>query len=393
MSKAAPGGFTIVFRVRPIRGAMGMAGRVEASVVQSLKAERVFNDRVAMGVGPASSQRGELYVAPAGDFEQASRLLERLNDAEEIVDPYIAPDRDVLVTREEFHRGGSAVGSVDGWHKQIRLDEAKSLPQWTGAKHEVSIAVVDSGIDLAHPQLEDFAFLDHLKAGPAETDKSGHGSHVSGLVAARFDSRNGFGSMATGCAKATTHRALTRPHDVAAYYRALRAAAASRVINLSTGGEGEDPIETELIADAIAGGSIVVAAIGNHAEVGNPDIYPAILPGVIAVGAVDADGNRASFSNYGDHILVSAPGVDILSTVPTYAVPDLVVVSHPPLAAFSGTSMAAPIVTAIVLRMLAFRPDLTRNQVIDFIQSTTPGKWNSDVGRGVIDVAATLSQL
>ena len=96
-------------------------------------------------------------------------------------------------------------------------------------------------------------FVDHLGVKPAVTDKSGHGSHVAGLIAAKPHSGNDFAGLAEDCAQVTVHRGLNRPHDVAGYYRALRAATSAQVINLSTGGEAEDPEESELIAEAIAG--------------------------------------------------------------------------------------------------------------------------------------------
>lgn len=391
MSDRPPNGFTVVFRLRPVRNSLVVGGRVRKSVVQSLNATRVFNDRSSFSAGGRIDERGELYVADAGDYQRASRILEDLEHADGISRVYIAPDRDVLGERRTFHASGASA-RVGDWHDQIRLDEARQLTQWTQATNPVSVAIVDSGVDIAHPQLKANAFQDHLLPKQAVPDKSGHGTHVAGLISATFDSGNGFSGLVPDCAQLTIHRGLNRPHDVAAYYRALRAASAARVISLSTGGEGEDPEESETIAEAIAAGAIVIAAMGNHADVGNPDIYPAMLPGVLAVGAVDRAGNRAEFSNFGDHIFMSAPGVDIMSTVPTYPIPDVTPLFSPPLAAFSGTSMATPIVSSAIARMLAINPGLSRSEVIDLIKGNG-ASWNSDVGRGVLDLVETLRQL
>lgn len=384
-------GFTIVFRFRPVRHAMGLDRSPGAGIVHKLNATRVFNDRSTLSTNSRADERGTLYVADAGDYQRAASVLEEVESTEGVTRAYIAPDRDVLVERSTFHQSGSTA-RADSWHNQVRLDDARRLPQWSAATFPVEVAVVDSGVDNSHPQLRQLAFQDHLGIRPPTPDKSGHGSHVAGLIAATFDSGNGFGGLADDCARVTVHRGLTRPHDVAGYYRALRYAASARVINLSTGGEGEDLEESETIAEAIANGCVVVAAMGNHADLGNPDIYPAMLPGVIAVGAVDAAGNRASFSNHGDHIVICAPGVDILSTVPTYPIPDVMPNAAPPLAAFSGTSMATPIVAAAIARMLAIQPTLKSMEVLDLLKGNG-SSWNSDVGRGVIDLVETLQQL
>lgn len=354
-------------------------------LLQRLHANPVFRQRGAMATREVDN-RGTLYVASAGDMNSASRLLEELQNTEGVVEPFIAPDRDVL-------HGRGHIPTVDQWHAQVELQAARSLPQWTSGTHEVSVAVVDSGCDCNHPQLGAFTYLDHLSTASAPADGSGHGSHVSGLIGALFSNTNQFGGVADGPVRITMHRGLTRPHDVAGYYRALRAAQSAAIINLSTGGEGEDPVETELIADAIEAGAVVVAAMGNHAEVGNPDIYPAMLPDVIAVGAVDGTGQRASFSNTGNHIFIGAPGVGILSTVPLYALNDVFPTGNPPLAAFDGTSMATPIVAGAIARMLAYQPTLTRPQILDLLERSCAGPWNDEIGHGVLNIRKLLSLL
>lgn len=86
------------------------------------------------------------------------------------------------------------------------------------------------------------------------------------------------------------------------------------VINLSIGGGGFDPHERDLFNNLLANGTTIVAAMGNDRESGSPTSYPAAYPGVIAVGATSRDDTIASFSNSGNHITISAPGVAIWST-------------------------------------------------------------------------------
>jgi subtilisin family serine protease len=159
------------------------------------------------------------------------------------------------------------------------------------------------------------------------------------------------------------------------------------------GGEGDDPTETELIQDALNDGKIIISAMGNSRDLGNPTIYPAALEGVIAVGAVDSAGHVAGFSCYGDHIMLVAPGVGILSTVPTYPIADLKASGAPPLAELSGTSMATPIVTGVVARMLAYKPSLTRTQVVDLLRTKLSHSWDPDLGHGILNAHALLMAL
>ena len=89
-----------------------------------------------------------------------------------------------------------------------------------------------------------------------------------------------------------------------------------KVVNLSLGGEESSQAEAIVFRELRNAGVVVVAAMGNEFEEGNPKEFPAAYEGVLAVGAVDEVGRRASFSCTGPHIGLVAPGVNILSTVP-----------------------------------------------------------------------------
>jgi Subtilase family len=391
------GGFTVVFRLARNTASRDAqvftfqrAGAQEGfarSLIADKRAESVLGSRRVFADDPVL--RG-LYVAQTGNERDTREALERLQSDDGVELAYVAPPRDVLIDRTTFVSGDGE--SDDEWRAQIKLDQAQALPQWK-VNERISVAVLDSGIDDKHPQLAHMNFVEHLGRLPPRPDVLGHGSHVAGLIAAAVSAGNGFTGIATDCVDLTMHRGLARPHDVAGYYRALRAAASARIINLSVGGEGDDPTETELVQDALNEGKIIISAMGNSRDLGNPTIYPAALEGVIAVGAVDAAGNVAEFSCYGDHIMLAAPGVGILSTVPTYPIPDLKASGTPPLEELSGTSMATPIVTAVVARMLAYKPSLTRVQVIDLIKTKLRQYWDPDLGHGILNAHALLMAL
>ncbi|RKP49295.1 S8 family peptidase [Trinickia fusca] len=141
----------------------------------------------------------------------------------------------------------------------------------------------------------------------------------------------------------------------------------ARVINMSLGSQGScDRTKQSAIDDAIARGAIVVASAGNsNREVGQP----ANCAGVIAVSAVDMNGNRAWFSNYGARADIGAPGVDILSTVDEGAT----VPTRDGYERYNGTSMAAPHVAGVASLMLAVDPTLTPEQLrTTLLASTRP---------------------
>lgn len=130
---------------------------------------------------------------------------------------------------------------------------------------------------------------------------------------------------------------------------------------------------------------VIVAAMGND----NTDVpnYPAAYPQVIAVCAVDDQGQRAPFSNYGPHAFISAPGVSIASTYPDRRYSSM-----------SGTSMASPHVAGVVGLLKSINPSLTLQQIKDIIQSTAvdlgdPG-FDFYYGNGLLNAnsAATKAQ-
>ena len=354
---------------------------------KSGRLESVFGDKALLNAQSSEASHGidNLVAITAGDFGETSSLLEGLRAelGEEAV--YVAPPRSLF--------GNVKAGLVDSWHPLVNFAAARALPAWSGT-HPVDVSIIDSGVDVAHPQLTHVVAEDFLRRLVPQPDPGGHGTHVAGQIAARKVPGGVFEGVASECSRLTVCRGIDiQSHDVIGYYRALRAALGSRVVNLSLGGP-HDKTEERLILGAIARGCTVVAATGNDAELDENVIhYPAALAGVIAVGAVDARGNRAPFSCFGRHLWVCAPGVDIFSTAPTYPVQGLKSSGAPPLHGMTGTSMAAPIVTGLICRMLSFAPHLTPAQVSDSIRGSLMGLWNEDIGRGIVDMHATLAGL
>jgi len=225
--------------------------------------------------------------------------------------------------------------------------------------HDVIVAVVDTGIDYTHPDLSaNYLSLgyDWVNNDNNPMDDHFHGTHCAGTIAAIINNQEGIAGMADVSVfgekafnalgfghNADTSEALVHAVDMGA-----------DVISCSWGGTTPSLIVEESIQYAINHGVIVIAAAGNS----NSDDfhYPAAYSGVIAVSATDQNDLKASFSNYGDWVDVSAPGVDIASTVPYEELGYYY-------GLLSGTSMATPHVSGLAALLMSGFPTYTSSQI------------------------------
>jgi len=136
--------------------------------------------------------------------------------------------------------------------------------------------------------------------------------------------------------------------------------------------------------------------MGNDFKQGNPTEYPAAYQGVIAVGATGESNKRADFSNTGTHIIISAPGVNILSILPVTP-SGTRGQNETQYAAWDGTSMASPHVSAVVALIIAINPGLSPQQVADKIAKTATKlpamqnkKFSPEYGYGLLNVENAL---
>lgn len=161
------------------------------------------------------------------------------------------------------------------------------------------------------------------------------------------------------------------------------AGAGARVINLSLGGPTFSPAQQTAVAYARSQGAVVVAASGNHKEVGNPVTYPAAYAGVLAVGATTPTDTIAAFSNTGPYLDLAAPGVGIV----VFGNDDLLYIGD-------GTSYAAPYVAGLAAQLRAANPALTPAQVDQALTSTAielgPAGRDDTFGHGLINPLSAL---
>jgi hypothetical protein len=391
------------------------AARFALGVERGFSAERVA-DRVEAATGRRVTVIGPFAVAV--DVPSARELagvrgvsyVERLGAHRRLA---FVPN-DPLVARQWY---ADRIRAFDAWPK------LPILPR-------VLVAVIDSGIDIDHPELEDrVAAGQSFVKSPWWWDSNGHGTFVAGQIAAETNNAQGIAGLAPPAdllvAKVVRSDGTISPEAEA---RAIRWAVDNdaAVINLSFGGvrdpgdSGRDTysrLEAAAVEYAVKHGALVVAAVGNGDkapyepwEFAN---YPAALPHVVGVSAISRDGTVPDFSNR-DRVFndIAAPGEDIFSTLPRALTEDRVACvlkgysecGPPEFRRGEGTSFAAPQVTAaaaILMGVRPLRPDQVSAVLEDSATDANPaqGCRRCSVGRdeftgwGVLDITAAVNSL
>jgi subtilisin family serine protease len=297
---------------------------------------------------------------------------------------------------------------LQGWQWNMTRIRAfgPDLAAWdlTVAGGAITIAVIDSGCDLTHPDL----LLVPGTGGP-----SGNGANNPGLPGFAA----GHGTMCAGIAGATTHNlkgvagvagytcrlmpiAFTNFTEVEAAQGILFAVRnGARVINMSFNSTVWNPVLVDpAIEDAYVNNVVLCAATGNA---GGALVYPATHPHVIACGATDRNDRRAGTSNFGDRLSVMAPGLDVATTtvVGTGNLGEFGATgSQDYVRDFWGTSAAVAHVSGIAALLLSVDPGLTSDDVRDIIEGTADrvggvaypttlpnGPWSPTMGYGRVN--------
>ncbi|HEX9922719.1 MAG TPA: S8 family peptidase [Anaerolineae bacterium] len=357
----------IVVKFQPHVTTLGALGSLQREGLRSLDAS---SHQGLIRVGVESGQEAEMMAALAarGDVE------------------FVALNHRVQALGDPNDPGYALQWGLT----QIQDHDINAAEAWdfsTGGS-DITIAIIDSGVDLDHPDLQakivpgyDFVNLDSLA-----DDDYGHGTHVAGIAAAVSNNGLGITGVSWG-AKIMPLKMLnasgtgTTFNLAKAIYFAVDNGA--QVINMSLGascGSGWPEVE-DAVDYAVAKGVLLIAAAGNN----QPYVFcPAAIADVVAVGATSATDVRASFSNYGPELEVVAPGVDIYST--------LVGGGY---GTKNGTSMAAPFVAGLAALLRSSDPALTAGDVTTVIQNTSddlgsPG-WDPLYGHGRINAWRALA--
>ncbi|MGM4918832.1 S8 family serine peptidase [Tardiphaga sp. 813_E8_N1_3] len=262
---------------------------------------------------------------------------------------------------------------------KLRLPEAHKL----SAGANVTVAVIDSGIDVAHPELAD-AIVGSFDALGSKEGAHVHGTGIAGAIVsharlmgsaprARILAIRAFG-VSQGGAESSSFIILKGIN-----HAALNGA---QVINMSFAGP-QDPLIERGIAASASKGIVMVAASGN-AGPKSPPLYPAANPNVIAVSATDAYDRLFTASNRGSHIAVAAPGVDIFLPAPDNKYQMT-----------SGTSFSAAYISGLAALMIERNSQLRPNEIRSILMTTArdlgaPGR-DDLFGAGAADAYSAVS--
>lgn len=248
---------------------------------------------------------------------------------------------------------------------------------------QIKVAVIDTGIDTGHEMLSSRVLsggYDFFNDDKYTLDDNGHGTHVSGIIVDNTpDTVKILPIKCFGSDGDSTELMISMGIERAIQQKV-------NVINMSFGSVCEDEnCEVNIAVNkAIKNGIVCVVAAGNEYR-DTKNSCPANNEGCITVSAVDSEDNFADFSNYGSAVDVAAPGVDIYSSVPRIL---------GQYECFSGTSMAAPFVSAAVAMLLTETPDMTISQTKAKLKKTTVdlGLKGDDpcYGFGVVDFGKYL---
>jgi len=280
--------------------------------------------------------------------------------------PYFSPN-DPLITNQYYLTN---IAAYQAW--DVSLGDTT-----------VVIAIVDSGIDYTHPDLQDnlsstqYDFVGDVTYTDVQngnwkedndprpsSSNNTHGTHVTGCANAVTNNGIGIASIGAKCKYMPIKVGADNPNVNGIFrgYEAILYAAqnGAKVINCSWGGPGFSQAEQDIINQAVALGSVVVVAAGNDGYFLNTyPQYPANYSNVICVGATNQSDKATSFSNYGQSVTVFAPGQAIYSTIPNNRY-----------TSYDGTSMASPIVAGLAGLVRSAFPHYTPIQVYHQIRST-----------------------
>ncbi len=350
--------------------------------------------------------RIEVFKIKVPDYSSVEDMLYVMNQHQyvEYAEPdYVAyktvtPNDNFFNYQYALYNSGQYIGPPGSPQGQTSAD-IKATAAWeeTKGNKETIIAIVDTGIDLTHPDLENkihSSGRDFVNGDFEATDDDGHGTFVAGIAAAETNNNEGIAGVAWNC-KLLPVKVLDDLGEgfyswiIEGIIWAVDHEAA--VVNLSLGG----PIHTYSLENAVEyahqNDVVVVAAAGNE---GSSVLYPAAYDNYcLAVAATDYNDQRPNWSNFGPEIDVAAPGVRIISTFPVPFTPP----GYLPYGWGDGTSLSTPHVSGLAALIKSIKPWITADEVMyvikfsadDVNETSSPGK-DVFIGYGRINMEKAL---
>ena len=320
-----------------------------------------------------TNERRSVVIAKDGRAAEVAARLQR--------DPRVAsvvPDAIGRATEWPDPASAPTDPLWDAWQADMRLIGMPDAWPTTTGSSDVVVAILDTGYEQSHEDLEAVPIVHQYNSrsgGTGITDGYGHGTHVAGTIAASTDNGLGVASMAPGV---TLMPVKVLDADGQGYWSDFLEGVDwavdhhADVINMSLGsGLSSQQIAAwqPTFTKAWQAGTMVIAAAGNNNN--STSFYPASFSHVVSVSATTNSDTKASFSNFGPAVDLSAPGVSVASTFKDNAYWGM-----------SGTSMATPHVAGLAALILSVHPDFTVAEVETALKATAldlgaPGRDNT----------------
>jgi Subtilase family len=274
--------------------------------------------------------------------------------------------------------------SQEWWIQKIGADQFD--PPGPG----VPLTIIDSGLDVSHPEFNARPNTTTLNAQVFSTERDGfHGTAVASVAAAPTNGVGLVGVYPQAVLRswdASHGRFPTLGEEIQGVMSAIRHGRG--VINLSLGSDKPFFLEEETMMRAFGTGSLIVVAAGNEREKRSPLDYPASYPHILTVGATDENDHVAVFSNRSRFMDLAAPGQDIPVAVPTSYLPAGYTV-------FDGTSFSTPLVAGASASVWTTRPTLDNTQLFDLMRLSARDVGqrgrDKDTGFGILNIPAAAS--
>ncbi|XSG86532.1 MAG: Ig-like domain-containing protein [Methylohalobius sp. ZOD2] len=316
------------------------------------------------------------------------RIIDVPPQAEEALAKVLAKNPQIKFAEKDFLV--EPIGTIpndpqydNAWH--LPKISAPSAWDWSHGDG-VTVAVLDTGVDINHSDLagEVVPGWNAVSQNTDIADVHGHGTAVAGTVAAATDNANGVSSVAWNANIMPVR--ITNRSDGWAYWSDIAngliwaADHGAKVANISYGVSNSSTVSSAAQHMISQGGVVVVAAGNDGSDPGYSD-----NPYLISVSATDGGDNKASWSNYGDFIDISAPGVSILTTNRGGGY-----------GKWSGTSFASPVTAGVAALIMAANPNLTPDEVEAILEQTafdpvTGQDWHAYYGFGRVNAFAAVS--
>lgn len=382
-----------------VAGKLVIKYRAGLSSAQSISAFGQLGIQHVRPLGNAQSAL-EVVQVPAGqNVAAAARALEQDPAIEYVEEVFAIPFPEVQRASDDSKDATPAAYPNDPmFSRQYSHKVSQSQAGWANTRGDRNtlIAIVDSGVDVTHPDLrakivDTFNAADNVKE---VVDVIGHGTHVAGIAAAMTNNGTGVAGVAPDCGilaiKVSSGTSSSPSTDGIANGIIWAADHNADVINLSLGSSRQSKVITDAVNYALSKNVVVLAATGNDS--GRIQSFPAAIPGVIAVGSTDATDRRSSFSNYGPWISVVAPGSAILSSFPL----NDNLIGQKEYGMISGTSMATPFATGVAALVRSKYKKMPVAMVKQVLESSADDKgapgFDEEYGHGRLNVARALSR-